>query len=76
MSYDYFGLELTPSIFEKLLIQFYDGKQFSRQDAVETITKFHREKMSDTACGGYAITIEMMLKSCKLQILKKKNLAT
>ena len=43
MSYDYFGLELTPSIFEKLLIQFYDGKQFSRQDAVETITKYHKE---------------------------------
>lgn len=43
MDYRFFGLELTPAIFEELLIQFFDGKQFSRQDAVDIITNYHLE---------------------------------
>ena len=43
MDYKYFGLELTPAIFEVLLIQFFDGKQFSRQDAIDKITSYHLE---------------------------------
>ena len=43
MNYKYYGLELTPTIFSELLIQMFDGKQFSRQDAVDTIAKYHAE---------------------------------
>ena len=43
MEYIYNGLELTPAVFRALLIQFFDGKQFSRQDALEKITKYHVE---------------------------------
>lgn len=43
MEYKYRGLELTPAIFADLLIQFFDGKQFNRKDALDTITSFHLE---------------------------------
>ncbi len=41
MDYRFIGLELTPAIFEELLILFFDGKQFSRQDAIDRITRYH-----------------------------------
>lgn len=43
MDYKYKGIELTPTVFIELLIQFYDGKQFSRQEALEQIPKYHSE---------------------------------
>ncbi|MBQ3755905.1 MAG: GIY-YIG nuclease family protein [Oscillospiraceae bacterium] len=43
MDYKYYGLELTPAIFEALLVQLFDGKQFSRQDAIDKIKAFHLE---------------------------------
>lgn len=43
MEYKYFGLELTPTIFKDLLIQFFDGKQFNRKDAINVITKYHSD---------------------------------
>lgn len=43
MNYKYYGLELTPAIFQDLLIQLFDGKQFSRKDALEVITKYHTD---------------------------------
>lgn len=41
MEYQYYGLELTPAIFRELLIQFFDGKQFARQNAIDEITTYH-----------------------------------
>lgn len=43
VEYKYAGVELTPNIFRELLIQFFDGKQFRRQDAVVEITRYHVE---------------------------------
>lgn len=43
MEYKYKGIELTPAIFQELLIKLFDGKQFSRQDAVDLITSYHIE---------------------------------
>ena len=40
MDYMYYGLELTPTVFEDLLIRFFDGKQFKRQDAIDKIMSF------------------------------------
>ncbi len=42
-SYKYVGVELTPNIFSELLIKFFDGKQFKRQTAIDTIVSFHKE---------------------------------
>ncbi len=44
MGYKYEGIELTPNVFVELLIQFYDGKQFKRQDAIDKITTYHAEQ--------------------------------
>ena len=61
MDYKYRGLELTPSIFSELLIQFFDGKQFSRQEAVKTVTEYHSEN------GG------ILNKTSYLQVFKKAS---
>jgi len=42
-NYKYSKLELTPTIFKELLIQFFDGKQFDRQTAIETILSYHKD---------------------------------
>lgn len=41
MEYKYKGLELMPKEFSELMVQFFDGKQFSRQDAIKRITEYH-----------------------------------
>ncbi|MCH3923262.1 hypothetical protein [Limosilactobacillus sp.] len=41
MDYKFSGLELTPAIFRELLLQLFDGKQFSRQDAIAKVKKYH-----------------------------------
>ena len=61
MDYKYRGLELTPSIFSELLIQFFDGKQFSRQEAVKTVTEYHSKN------GG------ILNKTSYLQVFKKAS---
>lgn len=43
MGYKYKGIELTPAIFCELLIRLFDGKQFSRQDAIDAVIKYHKE---------------------------------
>ena len=43
MEYKYQGLELTPGIFWELLIDLFDGKQFTRQDAVNIVTRYHTD---------------------------------
>ncbi len=43
MEYKYQGLELTPGIFRELLIDLFDGKQFTRQDAVNIVTRYHTD---------------------------------
>ena len=35
----YKGLELTPNAFAELIITLFDGKQFSRQDAIASSVK-------------------------------------
>lgn len=41
--YKWNGLELTPAIFIKLLIELFDGKQFDRTTAINTIVEYHKE---------------------------------
>ncbi len=41
MEYKFLGIELTPTVFQELLIKLFDGKQFSRKEAINTITKYH-----------------------------------
>ena len=43
MEYKYQGLELTPGIFWELLIDLFDGKQFTRRDAVNIVTRYHTD---------------------------------
>lgn len=43
MDYKFSGLELTPNIFRELLLQLFDGKQFSRQEAISKIKQYHFE---------------------------------
>lgn len=40
--YKYAGVELTPNVFAELLILLFDGKQFKRTTAIETITQYHQ----------------------------------
>ena len=49
MEYKYQGLELTPGIFRELLIDLFDGKQFTRQDAVNIVTRYHADHGGDSA---------------------------
>jgi hypothetical protein len=39
--YKYAGVKLFPAIFTELLIQLFDGKQFSRKTAINTISDYH-----------------------------------
>lgn len=41
--YKYIGLELTPNIFSELLVILFDGKQFDRKTAIETVMEYHRK---------------------------------
>lgn len=41
--YKYSGLELTPNIFAELLVLYFDGKQFKRTTAIDTIVRHHKE---------------------------------
>lgn len=41
-SYEFIGLPLTPTIFSKLLIQLFDGKQFDRQTVISKVVDYHR----------------------------------
>lgn len=40
----YTGLKLTPNVFKDLLIELYDGKQFTRQDAISNIIECFASK--------------------------------
>lgn len=42
--YKYYGVSLTPAIFVELMIEFYDGKQFERQQAISKILEHHASK--------------------------------
>lgn len=42
--YKFSGVELTPAIFSKLLIELFDGKQFKRTTAIDEVVKFHQDK--------------------------------
>lgn len=69
MNYKYCGLELTPAIFEALLIQLFDGKQFSRQDAIDKVKAYHLENGGVLNKGSY---INVFKKSA--QRLKDKGI--
>lgn len=40
--YKYRGLELTPNIFAELLVLHFDGKQFKRAAAIDTVIEHHK----------------------------------
>ena len=60
--YKYEGIELTPNIFAELLIQFFDGKQFKRQTAIDIIVSFHKENGGLTAKNEY---VSVFKKACQ-----------
>ncbi len=39
----YTGLKLTPRLFEEILIELFDGKQFERSDAIKTVIDYFVE---------------------------------
>lgn len=41
-NYEFIGLSLTPTIFGKLLVHLFDGKQFDRQIAISEVVDYHR----------------------------------
>lgn len=46
--YKYRGIELTPIVFAELMVLLFDGKLFSRQDAIDGVVSYH------TRHGGLA----------------------
>ena len=61
MEYKFLGIELTPTVFQELLIKLFDGKQFSRKEAINTITKYHADN------GG------ILNKSSYISVFKKAS---
>lgn len=41
--YEYTGLELTPKVMAEILIEIFDGKRFTRSEAIDECKKFHTE---------------------------------
>lgn len=41
-NYSFKGIKLTPNVFAALLVELFDGKQFSRKTAIETIVNHHK----------------------------------
>ena len=74
-NYKYQGIELTPAVFKDLLIQFFDGKQFSRQEAVDEIQKYHLENGGLLTKATYLATFKkaaQQLKDAGIDIIGKK----
>ena len=42
-NYKYSGVKLFPTVFKELLVMLFDGKQFTRQQAIKKVTEFHLE---------------------------------
>lgn len=40
-NYEFKGLKLTPAVFSKLIVLLFDGKQFSRQTAIDMVSDYH-----------------------------------
>lgn len=64
-NYKYQGIELTPAVFKDLLIQFFDGKQFSRQEAVDEIQKYHLENGGLLTKATYLATFKKAAQQLK-----------
>ena len=56
--YKYMGVELTPSVFAELLVLQFDGKQFKRETAIETIKRLHIENGGITTKNEYISTFK------------------
>lgn len=67
--YRYKGIELSPNIFSNLLVRFFDGKQFNRRTAIETVVSFHRQSGGLTEKNEY---VAVFKKAC--QRLQKDGL--
>ena len=65
MEYKYKGIELTPAIFQELLIQLFDGKQFSRQNAIDSITSYHIEHGGVLSKSTYVATFKKATQNLK-----------
>lgn len=64
-NYKYQGIELTPAVFKDLLIQFFDGKQFSHQEAVDEIQKYHLENGGLLTKATYLATFKKAAQQLK-----------
>lgn len=60
--YRYKGIELSPNVFSALLVSFFDGKQFNRQTAIETVVSFHSQNGGLTEKNEY---VSVFKKACQ-----------
>lgn len=67
--YQFNGVKLTPSVFSGLLIQLFDGKQFTRQAAISTISEYHLLNGGVIEEGRNIVTVFKKATLC----LQKKN---
>lgn len=70
MDYQYKGMKLTPAVFQELLIQLFDGKQFSRRDAIETIILYHVEHGGVNDKASYVATFKKATQNLKKSGIK------
>lgn len=52
--YKYYGMDITPAIMKGLLIKLFDGKQFSRADAINRIIEYHKDNGGIISHKDYA----------------------
>lgn len=60
--YKYCNISLTPAIFKELLIEFYDGKQFKRKEAIDNIIAYHQNKGGTPPTMEYAALFKAVTK--------------
>lgn len=69
--YMYKGVELIPSVFKELMILLFDGKQFQRSTAIDTITEYHQAHGGILQKGEY---VTIFKAAC--QLLKGNGLVS
>ena len=56
--YDFYGIDLTPTVMKELLIKLFDGKQFKRTDAINKMIEFHKQNGGIVSNKDYVSTFK------------------
>lgn len=70
---DVLGLTLTPKEFKQLLIELFDGKQFSRKDAIDTICQYWKEQGGTVEEKDYSTVFKSACRMLKHEGLCNKG---